>query len=300
MNRAKHFFKKNQNQNAQYRYVSEVYMGRIKCEVIALDTNAFEGTADALRAPEVRRVIDDGARDFMLVAGDTICDVTLHGLVDLHHRRDASLTVLLARSRVGGGGGKSGGGGGGGSRSNRAEDDVNNFVVTDRASGRLVASVSAMDVSDAGSMLLPRSALQRCPNTQLRMDLADLHVYIFAAWAIEVLDARPEFCSVAEDLMPFLVHHQFDCERNPLTPADAQSALPPSAPTCAQIDADLATRLSSTTKRNRRADPVRCFAHILYDDDEADAGGCRGVGGMRGWGRCAEGMSGKRVAGLGF
>ena len=182
-------------------------MGRIECEVIAIDTSEYEGTADALRAPEVRQVIEEGGPEFMLVAGDVVCDVTLHGLVDLHRTTEASLTVLLARSpplsRASGHG-----------KGSKAEEDLNSTVVVDPETGRLVSVVSAMDVSDAGALMLPRSALQRFPNTHLRTDLADLHVYVFSAWVLDVLDARPEFCSVSEDLVRFLVEHQFECALN--------------------------------------------------------------------------------------
>lgn len=186
-------------------WVSEQYKGPLEVELLVVPDDA--GSADALR--HIRAKL---TTDFVLLAGDVITDVPFQRMADLHRLQGASATALFREvpPRAAG--------------VAKKEKDLAgiDFVGVDETGQRILSLEAAADCD--GVVSISQSLLRAYPHVQLRTDLVDAHVYIFAPWVLDVLEQKPHFSSAKFELLPYLVRKQFLSKAN----------LPPSSHAYAQ------------------------------------------------------------------
>jgi translation initiation factor eIF-2B subunit gamma len=96
----------------------------------------------------------------------------------------------------------------------------------------------------------------------------DCHLYIFAAWVIDLLEERPGLSSIQNDLIPFLCRYQFSSLslkwRSRTRQAQAQLALSMSHSSQAETvyGYSSATQGDMDAKDQQAISPVRCFALV--------------------------------------
>ena len=220
-------------------YVSETYKGRLQIDVTVVPEGA--GSADALRtlAPKLHT-------DFVLIAGDVITDMDFARLADLHRVQGSAVTALLkeAPPREAG-------------VAKKAKDlDGADFIGVDEKRQRLLHVESAADC-DAGVSSISQSLLLSYPHLQIHTDLADMHVYIFAHWTLQVLELKPHFVSVKFELLPYLVRKQFLSKAN--------LKIPKAVGVQAQALA-LSTSAAAKQQTSRGADGFRCCCLVMPHD----------------------------------
>ncbi|XP_065827922.1 translation initiation factor eIF2B subunit gamma-like isoform X2 [Oscarella lobularis] len=185
---------------SQIRYVlQEVYRTPISVDFVSIPDDQDTGTADALRyvAPKLR-----GA-DVLVVSCDTITDVALHRLADVHRLRDATLTMLL-----------------GSNDSSQAEKDAvgtktkkrlaietgeRDFVGLDN--DRVLFFSAQADLDE--EVVIRKSMLERFPSFTIYTRLVDAHLYLMKKWVVDFLGENKSLSSIKGELLPYLVRKQF-------------------------------------------------------------------------------------------
>ena len=178
--------------------------------------------------------------DFFCIMADLITTIPLHHLADLHRSRDAALTALLldqsrAREAAAAAVVKK--------KRDREEEEgdhdthyigiapdsphqthhhhhqhsqhhanpTNSLLPalppSPSPSSRLLYYKSALDI-DQEQLTLPKPLLRRAHQLTLHSSLKDAHLYLFAHWLLNLLDAQPLMASVQADLVPYLVKSQ--------------------------------------------------------------------------------------------
>jgi translation initiation factor eIF-2B subunit gamma len=203
-----------------------------------LDVQAVNMSRSAGAAHKLREVAGHIHSDFILMSDNVVGSFDLKELWNLHRVRDSSLTVCLAPEKPG---------------KKKSKSGNVEFFGLDVKSSRLVL-VKAVEPSEK-VIRISTAVIQRSPNTELRRDLVDLHVYVFSHWVLEYLKRSPiDFEDIAHDVVPHIVRHQFDGSTSLLQP--------PEGPL------ELARSLSSSGSYNPE-DLVKCHAHILPSADLA-------------------------------
>lgn len=196
------------------------------------------GSADALR--HIRSKL---TRDFVLLAGDVVSDVSLQTIADRHRLHQAAVTCLFKqvppREQ--------------GVAKKAKELDGIDFVGHDDRKERLLYLEAAADCDD-GKLGISASLLRAQPHLQVHTDLVDAHIYIFSHWVLEVLEAKPNFASAKFELLPYLVRKQFLSKAN--LPAAATRPPDPSTP----------VRPSSSSLLPAAPDDFRCSCYVLPHD----------------------------------
>lgn len=170
-------------------WVAEQYRGPLDVELFAVPDDA--GSADSLR--HIRHKLTS---DFVLLAGDVISDVPFQRMADLHRLQGSAATALFREMPPREAG-----------VAKKARDlDGIDFVGVDNTR---ILSMEAQADCDAGVATISQSLLRAHPHVQLRTDLIDAHVYLFAHWVLDVLEQKPHFQSVKFELLPYLVRKQF-------------------------------------------------------------------------------------------
>ena len=174
------------------KYVSELYKGALQVELVKVPEGL--GSADALRhiAPKLDR-------DFVLVSCDLITDLPFQRMADLHRLHGAAVTALFKEGEPREPGEK---------KKAKALSNAD-FVGLDERRQRLLSLESAADATDTGELSISQSLLRAQPHLQVHTNLLDAHLYIFAHWALEVLELKPHFSSAKFELLPYLVRKQF-------------------------------------------------------------------------------------------
>ena len=145
-------------------WVSEQYRGPLVVELLTVPDEA--GSADSLR--HIRSKL---TADFVLLAGDVISDVPFQRMADLHRLQGSAATALFRETLPRDAG-----------VTKKARDlDGIDFVGVDEKGTRVLSLEAAADC-DSGVASLSQSLLRAYPHVQLRTDLVDAHVYIFAHW----------------------------------------------------------------------------------------------------------------------
>lgn len=152
-------------------YVSEVYKGALLVELLVVPNDS--SSADALR--HVKQKI---TRDFVLLGGDVISDVSFQHMADHHRLHRAAVTCLFKqappRELVNG------------TMAKKAKElDGIDFVGVDKDKRRLLSLEPSADC-DQGTLGISQSLLRKEPHLRVHTDLTDAHVYIFAHWVLEV------------------------------------------------------------------------------------------------------------------
>ena len=176
-------------------WVSEQYKGPLEVELLVVPDDA--GSADALR--HIRAKL---TTDFVLLAGDVITDVPFQRMADLHRLQGAAATALFREVAARAAGVA------------KKEKDLAgiDFVGVDETGQRILSLEAAADCD--GVVSISQSLLRAYPHVQLRTDLVDAHVYIFAPWVLDVLEQKPHFSSAKFELLPYLVRKQFLSKAN--------------------------------------------------------------------------------------
>lgn len=171
-------------------WVSEQYKGPLEVELLVVPDDA--GSADALRHIKAKLTTD-----FVVVAGDVITDVPFQRMADLHRLQGAAATALFREVAPRAAGVA------------KKEKDLAgiDFVGVDETGQRILSLEAAADCD--GVVSISQSLLRSHPHVQLRTDLVDAHVYIFAPWVLDVLEQKPHFSSAKFELLPYLVRKQF-------------------------------------------------------------------------------------------
>lgn len=194
-------------------------------DVIALPPSC-SGSADALR--HLYSVKGENIGDVVVMPGDLVVEGQglLGWLVDAHRRARygkyaSACTMLLsdvgeedadgmplkesAKAKKGG--------------FSRDEEDIEfigtTFPTVD-CMRRVVLKQSKVDVEEdedfvgkTPKLIIPKAKLEVTCGLNLRTDLLDIHVYVFAPWVRHLLDERRNITSLQEDLVPLLVSRQF-------------------------------------------------------------------------------------------
>lgn len=152
----------------------EQYKGPLLVELLVVPDEA--GSADSLR--HIRHKL---TTDFVLLAGDVISDVPFQRMADQHRLQGAAATVLLRQTPPREAG-----------VVKKARDlDGIDFVGVDDKGTRILSLEAAADTVDSGVFTVSQSLMRAHPHVQMRTDLVDAHVYIFAHWVRKPLARGP-------------------------------------------------------------------------------------------------------------
>lgn len=166
--------------------------------------------------------------DFIVMSADTVCDIPLLDIVQVHRQKNASLTMVLKQERPGmmnelqsnlyssvsassgvngaadgsvgaaTGGGKKGkkkgrgGGGGAGGNVDDSGEQVDKMKSTDYIAidpkSHRVAFYTTGAQLVNEKLRLTRSFMRRWPNTVFSTSLFDSHIYVFSKWVMDLLN----------------------------------------------------------------------------------------------------------------
>eukprot|EP00045_Choanoeca_perplexa_P017757 m.264850 g.264850 ORF g.264850 m.264850 type:complete len:483 (-) comp17625_c0_seq11:76-1524(-) len=225
--------------------VQAVLKLKLQVHMHTVDDDIEYGTADVLR--ELDDVIKS---DFVVLSCDTISNVPLHRIADIHRSRAAGLTCLLAqlpartteerhaeRKRL-----------------KQFEDNkgLTDFIGLEPGTDRVMYRSSEADLVDTEAMRLRRHTLRHHPQIVLRNDLLDAHVYIFARWVLDYLKVKDQISTIRGELVPDLVHKQFSKPKAE-EPNDIFNFLP-----VAPVDATRRLGLSQESVKE-----FGCYAYVV-------------------------------------
>jgi len=176
-------------------FLAEKHTGALNVDIVTVPDES--DTAEALLAakPKVRG-------DVLVLCADLVSDVPLQRLADLHHVRDAAVTVLLKEKAV--------------PREGKAPP-WEDAIVLDASKEQLLYMAAATDCD--GSVDIRASLLRTHGHVRVFTTLVDVHCYIFAKWAFELLESRPQLTNIRYELLPFLLRHQYIRSEHPLPEA---------------------------------------------------------------------------------
>ncbi|KHN75896.1 putative translation initiation factor eIF-2B subunit gamma [Toxocara canis] len=208
-------------------------------EYIPLASVADEwGTADVLRHIEAKI-----KRDFIVVSGDFVSDMSLAPLLTVHRSQNSSLTCVLAENVVTGPipGPKI--------KRSKGRD----FVALSEKN-QLLFLGSEEDFDDT----IPVNAylFSKFRNVHLSAKYNDCHVYLMKRWIMDVIKQQRTFSSVKADLIPYLLEKQYttlDAEMVPHVKPDKF--------------VELANQFSFGTPITAAVPQLRCFAYIVTPEN---------------------------------
>lgn len=156
-------------------YISEHYKGLLQVELLVIPNDST--SADALR-----HISSKLTRDFVLLPGDVISDVSFQHMADLHRLNRAAVTCLFKQSppreRVNG------------AVTKKAKElDGIDFVGVDSEKRRLLYLEPSADC-DKGTLGISQSLLRKEPHLRVHTDLTDAHVYIFSHWVLKASKSK--------------------------------------------------------------------------------------------------------------
>eukprot|EP00617_Octactis_speculum_P020984 CAMPEP_0185770226 /NCGR_PEP_ID=MMETSP1174-20130828/58055_1 /TAXON_ID=35687 /ORGANISM="Dictyocha speculum, Strain CCMP1381" /LENGTH=270 /DNA_ID=CAMNT_0028455575 /DNA_START=31 /DNA_END=839 /DNA_ORIENTATION=- len=173
--------------------------------------NSF-GTADVLRC----LYKDDKLNDelVLVLPGEAVLtDGVLNKLIDLHCRRASDLTMLLGVDAPRVQPTKGGKMAAASQRKKRDEEDIEYIGLMD--DDRVVIKTPSLAIEEEKNMEIPKTLLVRTRavghggKLRLRNNLIDPHVYALSRWVLSLLERKPRLSSIKDELVPFLVRHQF-------------------------------------------------------------------------------------------
>ncbi|XP_010420756.1 PREDICTED: translation initiation factor eIF-2B subunit gamma [Camelina sativa] len=178
-------------------WISSACVDRLHVEVAAVAENV--GTAGALRAIAHHLT----ANDILIVSGDIVSDIPPGAVAATHRRHDAAVTVMLCAQPVSGPS-ESGGSGGKDKTKKPACEDI---VGLDSWKQFLLYIAKGTEIKK--DTRVNKSILCAAGKMELRSDLMDSHIYAFKRSVLqEVLDQKPAFRSLKQDVLPYLVRTQ--------------------------------------------------------------------------------------------
>ncbi|CAA7044758.1 unnamed protein product [Microthlaspi erraticum] len=178
-------------------WISSACVDRLHVEVAAVAENV--GTGGALRAIAHHLT----AKDILILSGDIVSDISPGAVAATHRRHDASVTAVLCAEPVSGPS-ESGGAGGKDKTKKPARLDI---IGLDSSKQFLL--YIAIEAEIKKDTRLKKSILCAAGKMELRSDLMDSHIYAFKRSVLqEVLDQKPAFRSLKQDVLPYLVRTQ--------------------------------------------------------------------------------------------
>ncbi|CAA0403667.1 putative nucleotidyl transferase domain, nucleotide-diphospho-sugar transferase [Arabidopsis thaliana] len=178
-------------------WISSACVDRLHVEVAAVAENV--GTAGALRAIAHHLT----AKDILIVSGDIVSDIPPGAVAATHRRHDAAVTVMLCAQPVSGPS-ESGGSGGKDKTKKPACDDI---IGLDSLKQFLLYIAKGTEIKK--DTRVKKSILCAAGKMEIRSDLMDSHIYAFKRAVLqEVLDQKPAFRSLKQDVLPYLVRTQ--------------------------------------------------------------------------------------------
>uniref|UniRef100_A0A915BHP0 Translation initiation factor eIF2B subunit gamma n=1 Tax=Parascaris univalens TaxID=6257 RepID=A0A915BHP0_PARUN len=208
-------------------------------EYISLGNAADEwGTADVLRHIEAKI-----KRDFIVVSGDFVSDMSLAPLIALHRARSSSLTCLLAENVI------TGPVPGPKLKRSKGRD----FVALSEKN-QLLFLGSEEDFDD--TIPLNAHLFSKFRNVGLTAKYNDCHVYLMKRWILDVVKEQRALSSIKADLIPYLLEKQYsslDAEMIPHLKVDRLT--------------ELANHFSFGTPLISSTPQLRCFAYIVTPEN---------------------------------
>ncbi|KAL0823773.1 hypothetical protein Bca101_047450 [Brassica carinata] len=182
-------------------WISSACVDRLHVEVAAVAENV--GTAGALRAIAHHLT----AKDILIVSGDIVSDVSPGAVAATHRRHDASVTAMLCAEPVSGPS-ESGVAGGKDKTKKPACYDI---IGLDSSKQFLLHIATAAEIKK--DTRIKKSILCAAGKMEIRSDLMDSHIYAFKRSVLQkVLDQKPTFRSLKQDVLPYLVRTQLRSE----------------------------------------------------------------------------------------
>ncbi|KAL0735494.1 hypothetical protein Bca4012_011704 [Brassica carinata] len=181
-------------------WISSACVDRLHVEVAAIAENV--GTAGALRAIAHHLT----AKDILIVSGDIVSDISPGAVAATHRRHDAAVTAMLCAEPVSGPA-ESGGAGGKDKIKKPACYDI---IGLDSSRQFLLYIATGAEIKK--DTRLKKSILCAAGKVVLSNDLQNLmdsHIYAFKRSVLqEVLDQKPTFTCLKQDVLPYLVRTQ--------------------------------------------------------------------------------------------
>jgi len=189
----------------QIKQALSLHTPNMNIDVVSLPEDEEDvGTADALRA--VKDKIHGG--DILVVSSDTITDVPLHRLVDVHRTYDSSFTAMLAnRVEI-----QQNAGEPSKNEKKKAQKDPNygtrDIVIMDKQEGRLILLNNEADQEEE-NISLKKTVLQQYPEMKVEMNLSDSHIYLMKNWTFNYLCNEYRIENIKSDFVPHILRKQF-------------------------------------------------------------------------------------------
>eukprot|EP00899_Mesostigma_viride_P013124 jgi/Mesvir1/21812/Mv04200-RA.2 len=178
-------------------WVDEAFSQRLKVVVASVPEDY--GSADALRSIAHRIKADD----FLLVSGDLVCNLDLTEIVALHRIKAAQVTsTLMAVAKPAGGAPEPP------KKAAKPGGAPLDFIGLDPPNKRLLFFHRGSKEGAAEELSIRRSMLRKTGQMRLTTDLQDAQLHVFSRHVLEVLKLKPQFKSIAEHVLPFMVEQQ--------------------------------------------------------------------------------------------
>ncbi|CDW72423.1 translation initiation factor eif-2b subunit gamma-like [Stylonychia lemnae] len=178
---------------------------------ISVNTNDLELEIVALQDEEesanVLSLLQDKIdRDFIVMNGETLTDLSLDTFINVHQTTENSASILLKDVNF----------------SIKQKGNYDIFGLSSwtekrfedsTPSKRLVFKATNIESENMDLTIRP-SLLRRCNNLKIRTDVSSVGVYLFKYWILKLVcdieeDHDISILSIEDDLLPFLAKHQF-------------------------------------------------------------------------------------------
>eukprot|EP00039_Didymoeca_costata_P019724 m.338684 g.338684 ORF g.338684 m.338684 type:complete len:446 (+) comp18504_c0_seq1:101-1438(+) len=212
---------------------------RIKIDLTTIPDDSDMGTADALRL-----LADKIYTDFIVLSCDVITNLQLFRLFDVHRVNNATVTMTFSEPSS--------------TPENTGYID-RDVVGIDPKSKRVVLLTTEADI-DGDNLPVKTSLMNEYPRIQVRKNLNDAHIYVFAKWVMDVLKEKKKISAIKRDLVPYLVRKQF---ATPVAGMPGKTREPMSmAP--ADPNADL---FSKNARTPRSSQVLKCYSIMVTPED---------------------------------
>ncbi|VDN32475.1 unnamed protein product, partial [Gongylonema pulchrum] len=209
-------------------------------EFVSLGTDAENwGTADVLR-----HIADRIKKDFVVVSGDFVSDMSLSPMLALHSAENSALTCLLTDRFITGP-----------VPGLKARQSVGCDFIALAKNNQLLFIGSEEDYDEEVPMDL--ILLKKCRSALFTTAYNDCHVYIMKKWILNFIKMHRNFTSLKADVIPYILKKQFTKDGLELVENEPVDPL-----------SELVQKLSfGTAIASRKQPAVRCFAYILTQEN---------------------------------
>ena len=157
---------------------------------VAVEVSDETGTADVLRQIQPKLYTD-----FLVMTCDLLTDMSLDAVLDKHRVNQGALTVLFTRETLE-------------DEKTKKKKKTEDYVIVDESSDALLMLLQKSEIKK-DNFDVRRLLLQKYPRVSICNDLQDVHLYIFAHWVTDLLNQKPDFTSIKQHVVPFLLRKQY-------------------------------------------------------------------------------------------